>query len=355
MARLRVGIPRETKDGEKRVALLPAAVAALANAGHAVLVETGAGRGIGQSDAAYAAAGASSVPAAEAWSAPLIVKVKELQEAELDRLPRDRCVFGFHHLPGEPERTRALAERHTTAIAFEMVRDARGGFPLLAPMSRIAGRMAIDVAARHLGRTPARVLVLGAGHVGLAAATTAAARGAKVTLLSRSAYSGDAARDPGIEPGIATAEAVERAALEADLVVGAVFVPATPTPKLLPRTLVRRMKRGAMIVDISIDAGGVAETSRPTSHAEPTYSDEGVLHYAVGNIPAAAPDEASAALSEAVLPFVMELCDKGLERALLEDDVLRAGVLLWRGKVTHPQIAAEAGLPYTSLLPAELE
>ena len=352
---MRVGVPRETKEGEKRVALLPAAVASLVNAGHQVVVETGAGRGIGQGDAAYEAAGASIVPAAEAWSAPLIVKVKELQPAELERLPRDRCIFGFHHLPHEPERTRALSQRFATAIAFEMVRDAGGGFPLLAPMSRIAGRMAIDVARDHLPRPPARVLVLGAGHAGLAAATAASSRGAQVTLLTRSQRSAEASRAPGIETGIATPENVERAALQADLVVGAVFVPATPTPKLLPRTLVRRMKRGAMIVDVCIDAGGVAETSRPTTHAQPIYVEEGVLHYAVANMPAAEPAEAAAAISQAVLPFVQTLCDGGIAGAVREDVALRSGVVLWRGWVNHADIAAEAGVPYTPLCYADLK
>ena len=351
---MRLGLPRETKEGEKRVALLPAAVASLVNAGHSVVVETGAGRGIGQRDEAYAAAGASVVPVAEAWNAPLIVKVKELQDAELERLPPQRCIFAFHHLPGEPQRTRGLAARHATAIAFEMVRDARGGFPLLAPMSRIAGRLAIEVAARHQQTRPGKVLVLGAGHAGLAAAEAARSRGSQVTLLTRSVVSAQSAHALGVASALATPEAIEQAALEADLVVGAVFIPATPTPKLLPRALVRRMKRGAMIVDISIDAGGVAETSRPTSHADPVYVEEGVLHYAVGNMPAEDPSAAAAAISEAVLPFVRELCDKGIASAVRESPALRSGVLLWRGGVNHPQIAAEARLPYTPLSDSDL-
>ena len=350
-----VGLPRETKEGEQRVALLPSAVERLAGEGHRVVVESGAGAAIGHDDRAYRAAGAHIAGAAEAWSAELVVKVKELQDAELARLPHGRCIFAFHHLPGEPQRTRGLAETGATAIAFEMVRDARGGFPLLAPMSRIAGRMALDVAHDYLPRPPARVLVLGAGHAGLAAARAAVARGALVTLLTRSQASADAARTAGVHTGVATPEAVERAALEADLVVGAVFVPASPTPKLLPRSLVRRMKRGAMIVDVSIDAGGVAETSRPTTHAQPTYREEGVLHYAVPNMPAAEPALAAAALSEAVLPFVRALCDKGVAAAVREDPVLRAGVLLWRGRVNHPDIAAEARLPYTPLSDADLK
>jgi alanine dehydrogenase len=215
-----------------------------------------------------------------------------------------------------------------------MVRDAHGGFPLLAPMSAIAGRMAIDVAARHLGRAPRRVVVLGAGHAGSAAADSARAAGAQVTVLRRSN---------------ATPEAVERAVLEADLVIGAVFVPASPTPKLLPRSLVRRMRPGAMIVDISIDAGGVAETSRPTTHADPVFVEEGVIHYAVANMPAAQPAESARALWSAALPFVQEMAARGIAGAVRDNEALRSGVLLWRGRVNHAGIAAEAGLPFQPL------
>lgn len=330
-----VGVPRETKEGERRVILLPRAVQEITAEGHDVRVETRAGTGVGFDDDAYREARADIVVARDAWDSDLVVKVKEVQDADLAVMPRGAAIFSFHHLPGEPDRTRALAARGATAIAFEMVRDARGRFPLLAPMSRIAGRMAVE-------RFPARkVLVLGAGHAGSAAAEAARRRGAEVVVLRRAD---------------ATEANVERHALDADLVVGAVFVAGAPTPKLLPRSLVGRMKRGAVIADISIDAGGVAETSRPTTHAEPTYVEEGVVHYCVPNIPSANPAEAAAALSEAVLPYVLDFAaHDSIAVALMRNAELRGGVLLWQGRVTHPGIAAEAGLPYSPLTDADLD
>jgi alanine dehydrogenase len=334
------------------VALSPAAVATLAADGHDVRVERGAGAAIGHGDELYASAGATLSDAREAWAGDLIVKVKELQPAELEHLPRDRVIFGFHQLPSEPGRTRELASRGATAIAYEAVRDAQGRFPLLAPMSRISGRLALEAARRHLGRMPRRVLVLGAGNAGLAAARAALEGGAQVTVLTRTPSSRDASvatLGAAIEAGLATPQAIDAHARAADLVVGAAFVRAEPTPKLLPRSLVARMQRGAMIVDISIDGGGVAETSRVTTHADPVYVEEGVIHYCVANMPAAQPDAAAAALSEAVLPFVREIASLGVEGALRADAALRAGVLVWRGGVVHPGIAAEANLPYTLL------
>jgi alanine dehydrogenase len=337
---MRIGIPRETKPGELRVALVPEHVAILARDGHEVRVASGAGGGIGQVDSAFLEAGARIVAPAEAWNAELIVKVKEIQDGDKPHLRPGQALFCFHHLPSEPARTRAVAASGITAIAFEMVRDATGGFPLLAPMSVIAGRMAIEVGAQYLGRAPRSVLVLGSGKAGLAAAAGALALGAEVTVLRRAT---------------ATREAVERAALEADLVVGAVFVPGAPTPKLLPRALVARMKRGAVIVDICIDAGGVAETSRATTHATPTFIEEGVIHYCVENMPAAQPAAAASAISAAVLPYARELASKGLARAVRESAALRSGVLVWNGRVNHPGIAKEAGLAYTPLSDRDLE
>ncbi|HET7404059.1 MAG TPA: NAD(P)-binding domain-containing protein [Usitatibacter sp.] len=349
-----VGVPREVKDGEHRVGLGVQGVRDLAGRGHEIRIERGAGAGIGIADEAYAAAGARLVDAAAAWQSELVVKVKELQESELATLPEGRVVFGFQHLPGEPQRTRALAARGTTAIAFEMVRDERGDFPLLAPMSVIAGRMAIDVARAILPAPPRRVLVLGAGHAGLAAARAAVASGAEVVVLTRSGASIMAARREGLAADAATATNIEAAALRADLIVGAVFVPAARTPKLLPRSLVRRMRRGAMIVDISIDAGGVAETSRPTTHADPTYVDEGVVHYCVANMPAARPRESAAALWDASLPFVRRMCERGIAHAVRDNGALRCGVLTWRGRVVHEGLAHEAGLAFTPLGPEDL-
>ena len=351
---MRIGIPRESKEGERRVALLPDAIAVLARDGHGVDVEAGAGTAIGAGDEAYARAGARIVSAADAWSADLVVKVKEIQEADWSFVRAGSSIFSFHHLPGEPGRTRGLAERGVTAIAFEMLRDAAGGYPLLAPMSAIAGRMAVHAGARLLGKTPASVLVLGAGHAGLAAAAAAAAMGSAVVVLTRSGGSRDAAIAAGHAARLASPSEIEREALRADLVVGAVFVPAEPTPKLLPRALVARMRRGAVIADISIDAGGVAETSRPTTHAEPSFVEEGVIHYCVGNIPAGAPAEAAAALSPALLPFVAALARRGVADAVRRDHALREATLLWRGRVNHAGIAAEARLPYTPISAADL-
>jgi alanine dehydrogenase len=341
------------KEGERRVALLPREVKALAEAGHDVFVQLGAGIGVGADDDEYFACGAFNATASQVWGCDLIVKVKEMLDEDFRHLTPDRAILAFHHLPGEPDRARKLAAQRVTAIAYEMVRDA-GGFPLLAPMSAIAGRMAVEAVAAHLPREGGRALVLGAGHAGLNAASAARAHHMSVTVLTRGEASRDAARDAGFAADLATPAAVEREALQADLVVGAVFVQGEPTPKLIPRTLVARMKRGAVIADISIDAGGVAETSRATTHAEPTFDAEGVLHYCVANIPAADPDASAAALSQALSPFVMNLASLGLGPALAAHAALREGVLLWKGRVNHPGIAKEASLPYTPLSPEDL-
>lgn len=369
---MRIGIPRESKPGERRLALDAAGAAALAADGHELRVAAGAGEGIGIADADFAAAGAAIVPPDEAWDAELVVKVKEIQEGEWVRLRAGATLFSFQHLVGEPALAREVAARGVTAIAFEMVRGADGGFPLLAPMSVIAGRLAIQAGAHHLtlpgggngtllaaapGSPPARVLVLGGGHAGVNAAEVAAALGAKVTVLTRSAATRDAVAarlGTAVEAGLATPEAIERHALDADLVVGAVFIPGEPTPKLLPRALVRRMTPGAVIVDISIDAGGVAETSRPTTLAEPAFTAEGVVHYCVPNMPSAVARTGAAALAAAALPYARALAGRGIARALAEDRGLAAGVLLWRGRFTHAGIAAEAGRPFAPLAPGDL-
>ncbi len=336
---MRIAVAAETKPGERRVALVPADVALLTRDGHDVAVEGGAGARAGFADDDYRHAGARVVAAEAAWRAELVVKVKELQEQDLARTVAGQVVFGYHHLVGHPELTRKVLASGVTAIADEAVRDASGGFPLLAPMSIIAGRMALQVAARALGRSPEDVLVLGAGRAGNAAADAARAAGARVTQLRR---------------GTATPEAVEAAAVHADLVVGAVFAAGERTPKLLPRSLVARMKRGAMIVDVSIEEGGVAETSRPTSHADPTYVEEGVIHYAVPNMPSATPREAAEAISAAVIPYARALAGKGIARALLDDAGLRGGVLVWNGRCTDRAIAREAGVACAALSDAEL-
>ena len=331
---MQVGIPREVKPGEMRVALLPEAVRAIVDEGHDVQVETRAGLTVGFDDEAYRDAGAMVVTARDAWDAELVVKFKEMYPEDFAQARPGTAVFCFHHLVGAPQRVRAIAERKLSAIAWEMIRDARGRLPFMEPMSRIAGRMAPAIAQRELGRAPSRVLVLGAGPCGRAAAQASQQMGAQVTVLRRAT---------------ATPEAVEREALQADLVVGAAFTAGKATPKLLPRSLVARMKRGAVIVDVSIMEGGVAETSRPTTHDDPTYVEEGVIHYCVGNMPAAWPREASAAMSEAALPYVLDMGRDGIEAAVESNADLRGAVLVWNGHVVDQAIAQESGLPYTSL------
>lgn len=371
---MRIGIPRESKPGERRVALLPGAVAPLVAAGHEVRIAASAGSGVGEDDASYAAAGARVVPERDAWEADLVVKVKEIQPGERERVAPGSTLFSFQHLVGEPDLARALAARGVTAIAFEMVRDAAGGFPLLAPMSILAGRLSVLAGAYHLtipgggrgvllaavagaGAEPARVLVLGGGHAGAHAAQVAAALGASVTLLTRSGRTRDelwSRFDGRIAIDLATPENVENEVPAADLVVGAVFVPGAPTPRLVPRALVARMRPGSVIVDISIDAGGVAETSRPTTHDDPVFVAEGVVHYCVPNMPAAVPRAATEALSAVAGVYALALAGGGIGGALRDDAGLAAGVLLWKGRATHPGIASEAGLPFAPLVPADL-
>jgi alanine dehydrogenase len=346
---MRIGVPRELKDGERRVGLTPENVRVLAGRGHEVRCETGLGAGIGEDDDAYRGAGARIVDAAQAWDAELVVKVKELQPGEAARLARGSTLFGFLQLVGAPQATQAIAERGANAIGYERVRDADGRFPLLAPMSVIAGRMAASVGAWLLGVPqggngtllsgapgvdPANVLVLGRGNAGLSAAEAASAMGAHVTVLGRSE---------------ATPAAVEAAVLAADLVIGAVHVAGQATPKLLHRALVARMRRGSVLVDICIDGGGVSETSRPTSHSAPTYVDEGVVHYCVANMPGAFPRTSARALCAAVVPYVEAMAERGVAGALRADPGLCAGVMIWDGAPTDARLAAEAGLPCRDL------
>jgi alanine dehydrogenase len=337
---VRIGVAAETKPGERRVALIPRDILSLSTDGYDVTVQSGAGSGAGFSDDDYRDAGARVVDANHVFKSELVVKVKELQEVDIAHVVPGQTIFGFHHLTGHPDHARRLLACGITAIAYEAVRDAQGGLPLLAPMSIIAGRMAVQVASAALRRAPRDVLVLGAGHAGNSAADAARAAGARVTQLRRAT---------------ATARAVEQAALRADLVVGAVFTAGKPTPMLLPRSLVARMKRGSMIVDISIEEGGVAGTSHPTTHGNPTYTEEGVIHYAVPNMPSAVPREAAEAISAAVIPYVRALASKGIACALLDDAGLRAGVLAWKGRCNHEGIAQEAGVPYAPISDLELQ
>lgn len=357
-----LGIPRETKDGERRVALVPEAVATLAAAGHAVKIETGAGQGSGFTDAAYAAAGASVVPSASAaFDADLIVKVKEIQTGEWTHLRPGTMLFSFLHLGGHRVMAEELLARRMTGLAFETVTDDAQRLAILAPMSTIAGRLAV-LSGAHLLTAPAggrgvviadaRVIVVGAGSAGAAAAETALALGATVTVISRA---GDRFAALAHALGskarcIAMSEAALHEAVRgADLVIGAVNVPGAPTPKLLDCAAVRSMGEGAVLVEVCIDGGGIAETARATHHSQPTYVAEGVTHYAVANMPAAVPRSASLALSAAVLPRVRALVDHGLTQALREDDGLAAGLHIHGGQVTHPAIAHALGRKHVDL------
>ncbi|MEO8102861.1 MAG: alanine dehydrogenase [Betaproteobacteria bacterium] len=361
-----IGVPKEIKDGERRVALTPAAVASLVLAGHLLKMERGAGSGSGFVDAEYVAAGAEIVGGAvQAFDADLVVKVKEIQTDEWRLLNPGGMLFSFLHLGADAFMAHELLARRITGIAFETVEDASKRLAILAPMSVIAGELAIPIAANllmtpHGGRgvtiADARVVILGAGSAGSAAARIALALGADVSVISRvgprlaalAHKLGSSARTMAMHP-VTLAEATR----DADVVVGAVNVPGAATPKLLTHECMRAMSAhkgpGAVLVEICIDGGGVAATSRPTYHSAPTYVEEGVTHYCVANIPAAVPRSASLALSAAVLPYVAALAAKGLARALRDDDGLAAGLQIHAGQVTHPLIARELKRPHRDL------
>lgn len=354
---MEIGIPREIKNGERRVALTPAAVRTLVEAGHALRVETHAGDGAGFHDIEYAEAGATIVgTAAQAFAADLVVKVKEIQTNEWRHLRPGGMLFSFLHLGADPVMTRELLNRRVTGIAFETVRDASGQLPLLAPMSAIAGEMSIAIAANLLLATnggkgmmlrDAHVLVAGAGHSGMSAARAAHALGARVCVMARSAR--PASLPAGAEYAVASASAVAVHAREADVVIGAVNVPGAPTPKLLTRGDVRAMRPQSVLIEICIDGGGIAETSRQTYHDAPTYVEEGVIHYCVANMPAAVPRSASAALSDTALPYVMKIANDGLLRAIRNDDGLAAGVQMHGGAITHRALATQLKERYLDL------
>ena len=361
-----IGLPKETKDGERRVALTPDAVAALVGAGNPVRVEAGAGAGSGFSDADYAASGATVVDSAtKAFDAELVVKVKEIQTNEWQLLNPGSMLLSFLHLRGDVFMAHELLARRITGIAFETVEDASKRLVILAPMSKIAGELAIPIAAnllmtgnggRGIAIGDARVVILGAGSAGVAAARTALALGADVTVVSRMGPRlaalahklGSSARTMALQP-----DKLLTAVRDADVVIGAINVPGAASAKLLSREDVQSMTAdrgaGAVLVDICIDAGGISATSRPTYHSAPTFVAEGVTHYCVANIPAAVPRSASIALSKAVLPYVAAIASKGLTRALRDDDGLAAGLQIHGGQVTHEAIARELKRPHRDL------
>ncbi|WP_149538396.1 alanine dehydrogenase [Siccirubricoccus phaeus] len=358
-----IGVPREVKNHEYRVGLVPASVRELTSRGHRVLVETGAGAGIGFPDAAYAGAGAAiAANAAQIFAtAELVVKVKEPQPAEWAQLRPGQILFTYLHLAPDPEQTRGLLESRCTAIAYETVTSAEGGLPLLAPMSEVAGRMAVQVGAHCLekesggagillsgvpGVPGARVAILGGGVVGSNAARIAAGMRARVTVLDRSLRVLDGLdREFGgnVATLFATAEAVEQAVTEADLVIGAVLVPGAAAPRLVTRAMLQGMRPGSVLVDVAIDQGGCFETSRPTTHAEPTFVVDGIIHYCVTNMPGAVARTSAVALNNATLPFVVQLAELGFPRALSANPHLAQGLNLHAGRIVHPAVAAAMG------------
>jgi alanine dehydrogenase len=358
-----VGVPSETKEGEHRVALTPDGVRELTAHGHQVLVEAGAGDDSSLPDTEYVAAGATIVTAGDAWGAELVVKVKEPQPAELAYLRPDLVLFTYLHLAAEPEVAKALLDRGTTALAYETVQLDGGALPLLAPMSEVAGRMATQIGAHFLERDgggrgvllggapgvrPARVVVIGAGNVGWNSAWIAQGMEAEVLLLDRSIDRlrfVDQIHKGRIMTLASNRGAVERAVADADLVIGAVLVAGGRAPVVVTEDMVRGMKQGAVIVDIAIDQGGCVETIRETTHADPVYELYGVLHYGVGNVPAAVPHTSTYALTNATLPYIAAVADHGPLAAAGRDPALRAGVNTAGGQVTYPAVAEALGLP----------
>ena len=359
---MRVGVPREIKPNEHRVGLPPTAVREYVAHGHEVIVETAAGEGAGYADQDYERAGATIAPdAATVFSqARLIVKVKEPQAVEWVRLTPDHILFTYLHLAPDPAQTEGLLASGCAAIAYETVTDRAGGLPLLAPMSEVAGRIAVFSAGETLlkhnggmglllsgvpGVRPARICVLGGGVVGMNAARMAAGLGAEVVVLERSIPRMRELDDMFLGRVLtrySTLDAVEEEVLRADVVIGAVLTAGAAAPKLVRREHLARMKPGSVLVDVSIDQGGCFETSRPTTHADPTYVVDGVVHYCVANMPGAAPRTSSEALVHATLPFGLVLADRGLD-ALKDDPHLARGLNVLKGELTHPAVAQALG------------
>jgi alanine dehydrogenase len=354
-----VGVPKEIKNHEYRVGLTPESVAELAHAGHQVLVETGAGLGIGAADADYVAAGARIAPDARAVfaSADMVVKVKEPQAVERKMLRPGQVLFTYLHLAPDPEQTRDLVDSGAIAIAYETVTDATGGLPLLKPMSQVAGRMSIQAGATALekahggrgvllggvpGVQPGKVVILGGGVVGYHAAENAVGLSADVTILDKNPAVLDRLSGHfGARAKVLYSHkaAVAEAVANADLVIGAVLVPGASAPKLVTREMLKTMKAGAVLVDVAIDQGGCFETSRATTHADPTYVVDGIVHYCVANMPGAVARTSTYALNNATLPHVVRLANLGWREALLADPHLRAGLNVAKGKVTCKPVA----------------
>ena len=363
---MRIGVPKEIKNHEQRVGLTPTSVRELVAHGHEVLVETNAGIGIGADDAAYRSAGASIATSATAIfdSAEMIVKVKEPQAVERAMLHAGQTLFAYLHLAPDAAQTHDLINSGATCIAYETVTDHHGGLPLLAPMSKVAGRMSIQAAAHALeapaggaglllggvpGVAPAKVAVIGGGVVGENAIEMAVGLGADVTVLDRSLAVLDrlsARFGASLRTIYSTRSALEEYVIDADVVIGAVLVKGARAPKLVTAEMVRRMRTGSVLVDVAIDQGGAFETSHATTHADPTYVVDGVVHYCVANMPGAVPKTSTYALNNSTLPFALVLADKGVRQALADDPHLRNGLNVAKGQVTEMAVAEAFGLPF---------
>ena len=362
---MHIGLPKEIKNHEYRVGLTPESVGELVTHGHSVTVETGAGDGIGASDADYIAAGAEIGDVAAAFAAEIIVMVKEPQPEERARLRPGQTLYTYLHLAPDPAQTRDLMASGATCIAYETVTGPRGGLPLLKPMSQVAGRMSIQAGASALekahggrgvllgcvpGVRPASVIVIGGGVVGFNAAQMAVGLGADTTIVDRDNYTLETLAThfgPSAKTAYSTRTRLQELIATADLVIGAVLIPGAAAPKLVTREDLGSMKRGAVLVDVAIDQGGCFETSRPTTHAEPTYVVDEVVHYCVANMPGAVARTSTYALNNATLPHLLRLADLGPKAALAADPNLLAGLNIAGGRVTCAPVAEAQGLDHT--------
>jgi alanine dehydrogenase len=361
-----IGVPKEIKNHEYRVGMTPLSVREAVRHGHKVWVQAGAGLGIGASDESYKTAGAQLIPTAEEIfaKADMIVKVKEPQAAERKMLREGQILYTYLHLAPDPEQTKDLVASGAVCIAYETVTNSRGGLPLLAPMSQVAGRMSIQSGAHSLekaqggrgvllggvpGVAPAKVVILGGGVVGTNAAAMALGLGADVVILEKSTDRMEelvARFGTQLKTLYSTQGVVEDECADADLVVGGVLIPGAAAPKLVTRKMLKDWKPGSVLVDVAIDQGGCAETSKPTTHADPTYVVDGVIHYCVANMPGGVARTSTFALNNVTLPFGLRIADKGYKQALMEDHHLRAGLNVCKGKVTYKAVADDLGYPY---------
>ena len=365
---MKIGVPKEIKNHEYRVGLTPASVRELTARGHSVLVESGAGAAIGLTDAQYRAAGADLTPDAATVfaSCEMIVKVKEPQPQECAMLRPEQILYTYLHLAPDPEQTAALIKSGAICIAYETITGPGGGLPLLAPMSEVAGRMAVQAGAAHLekskggmgvllggvaGVAAGHVVVIGAGMVGTNALQMAVGVGARVTVIDKNV---DRLRQLDLVFGnristvFSNAHSIEEAVLDADLVIGGVLIPGAAAPKLVTADMVSRMKKGAVLVDVAIDQGGCFETSHPTTHTDPTFVVDGVVHYCVANMPGAVARTSTFALNNATIGHALALADKGWKKALKDNVHLRNGLNVAQGKVTYEAVARDLGYAYVN-------